>query len=47
MGGMRVGKIAALTVGDFRGLDGKAVEVIHLAKHQTKDHRVRRQNIWH
>jgi integrase/recombinase XerD len=42
MGGMRVGEIAALTVGDVRGLDGRAVEVIHLAKHQTKGHRSRR-----
>ncbi len=42
MGGMRVGEIAALTIGDVRGLDGKAVEVIHLAKHQTKGNRSRR-----
>ena len=42
MAGMRVGEIAALTVGDVRGLDGKAVEVIHLAKHQTKGNRSRR-----
>lgn len=42
MGGMRVGEIAALTVGDVRGLDGQAVEVIHLTKHQTKGHRSRR-----
>ncbi len=42
LGGMRVGEIAALTIGDVRGLDGKAVEVIHLAKHQTKGNRSRR-----
>ena len=42
MGGMRVGEIAALKLGDVRGLDGRAVEVIHLAKHQTKGNRSRR-----
>lgn len=42
MGGMRVGEIAALTVGDVRGLDGRAVDIIHLAKHQTKGNRSRR-----
>lgn len=42
MGGMRVGEIAALTLGDVRGLDGRAVDIIHLAKHQTKGHRSRR-----
>lgn len=42
LGGMRVGEIAALTIGDVRGLDGKAVEVVHLAKHQTKGNRSRR-----
>lgn len=42
LGGMRVGEIAALTIGDVRGLDGRAVEVIHLAKHQTKGNRSRR-----
>ena len=42
MGGMRVGEIAALKIGDVRGLDGRAVEVIHLAKHQTKGNRSRR-----
>ena len=42
MGGMRVGEIAALKLGDVRGIDGKAVEVIHLAKHQTKGNRSRR-----
>ena len=42
MGGMRVGEIAALKLGDVRGLDGKAVEVIHLTKHQTKGNRSRR-----
>ena len=28
MGGMRVGEIAALTIGDVRGLDGRAVDII-------------------
>jgi integrase/recombinase XerD len=42
MAGMRVGEIAALKVGDVRGLDGKAVEIIHLTKHQTKGSRSRR-----
>ena len=42
LGGMRVGEIAALKIGDVRGLDGKAVEVIHLTKHQTKGNRSRR-----
>jgi len=42
MAGMRVGEIAALTVGDVRGLDGKAVSVINLSKHQTKGNRARR-----
>ncbi len=42
MAGMRVGEIAALTVGDVRGLDGKAVSVINLTKHQTKGNRARR-----
>ena len=42
MGGMRVGEIAALTIADVRGLDGRAVDIIHLAKHQTKGHRSRR-----
>lgn len=41
-GGMRIGEIAALKVGDVRGLDGRAVEVIHLTKHQTKGNRSRR-----
>ncbi len=40
--GMRVGEIAALTIGDVRGIDGRAVEVIHLTKHQTKGNRSRR-----
>ena len=30
LGGMRVGEVAALTVGQVRGLDGKAVAVINL-----------------
>jgi integrase len=42
MGGMRLGEIAALTIGDVRGLDGRAVDIIHLAKHQTKGNRSRR-----
>lgn len=42
MGGMRVGEIAALTIGDVRGLDGRAVEVVHLTRHQTKGNRSRR-----
>ena len=40
--GMRVGEIAALKIGDVRGIDGKAVEIIHLTKHQTKGNRSRR-----
>lgn len=40
--GARIGEIAALTIGDVRGLDGKAVEVINLSKHQTKGNRSRR-----
>lgn len=40
--GMRVGEIAALTIGDVRGIDGHAVEVINLTKHQTKGNRSRR-----
>ena len=39
---MRVGEIAALTIGDVRGLDGKAVSVINLSTHQTKGNRARR-----
>jgi integrase/recombinase XerD len=42
MAGMRIGEIAALTLGDVRGLDGKCVEVINLSKHQTKGNRSRR-----
>jgi len=42
LAGMRIGEIAALTIGDVRGLDGKAVEVINLRKHQTKGNRARR-----
>lgn len=42
LGGMRVGEIAALTIGDVRGIDGKAVEIINLSKHQTKGNRSRR-----
>lgn len=40
--GMRVGEIAALKIGDVRGIDGKANEIIHLAKHQTKGKHSRR-----
>jgi integrase/recombinase XerD len=36
MAGMRIGEVAALTIGDVRGLDGKAVSVINLSRHQTK-----------
>jgi len=42
MAGMRIGEIAALTLGDMRGLDGKCVEVINLSKHQTKGNKSRR-----
>lgn len=42
MAGMRVGEIAALTLGDVRGLDGKCVEVINLSRHQTKGNKSRR-----
>jgi integrase/recombinase XerD len=42
MAGMRVGEIAALTIGDVRGLDGRAVSVINLSRHQTKGNRARR-----
>lgn len=42
MAGMRIGEIAALTIGDIRGLDGKAVSVINLNRHQTKGNRSRR-----
>ena len=42
MAGMRIGEISKLTIGDVRGIDGKAVDVIHLSKHQTKGHRSRR-----
>lgn len=42
MAGMRVGEVAALTIGDVRDLDGRAVSVINLSKHQTKGNRARR-----
>jgi integrase/recombinase XerD len=42
LGGMRIGEIAALTIGDIRGLDGRALAVINLSKHQTKGNRSRR-----
>ena len=40
--GMRVGEIAALTFGHVRDPDGKALDIIHLTKHQTKGSRSRR-----
>ena len=42
MAGMRIGEIAALTIGDVRGIDGRAVEVINLSRYQTKGNRSRR-----
>lgn len=42
LAGMRVGEIAALTIGDVRDIDGSAVTVINLSKHQTKGNRARR-----
>jgi integrase/recombinase XerD len=42
LAGARIGEIAALTLGDIRGLDGKCVEVINLSKHQTKGNKSRR-----
>lgn len=42
LAGMRIGEISRLTIGDVRGLDGKAVEVINLSRHQTKGNRSRR-----
>ena len=42
LAGMRIGEIAALKISDVRGIDGKAVEVINLSKHQTKGNRSRR-----
>lgn len=42
LAGMRVGEISKLTIGDVRGIDGSAVSVIHLTKHQTKGNRSRR-----
>jgi integrase/recombinase XerD len=42
MAGMRIGEIAALKIGDVRGLDGRAVDIIQLTRHQTKGHRSRR-----
>ncbi len=40
--GMRIGEIAALKIADVRGIDGKAVAVVNLSKHQTKGNRARR-----
>jgi integrase/recombinase XerD len=42
LGGMRIGEIAALKINDVRDIDGSAVSVIHLTKHQTKGNRSRR-----
>jgi integrase/recombinase XerD len=42
LAGMRIGEISKLTIGDVRGLDGKAGEVINLSRHQTKGNRSRR-----
>ena len=42
MAGMRIGEIAALKISDIRGIDGRAVEVINLSKHQTKGSKSRR-----
>lgn len=42
LAGMRIGEIAALKIDDVRGIDGNAVSVIHLTKHQTKGNRSRR-----
>jgi integrase/recombinase XerD len=42
MAGMRIGEIAALKIGDVRGIDGRAVGIIQLTRHQTKGHRSRR-----
>jgi integrase/recombinase XerD len=42
LAGLRVGEIAALTIGDIRDLDGRAVSVINLSRHQTKGNRARR-----
>lgn len=39
---MRVGEIAACTVGQIRGLDGKCMDVIDLTKTQTKGGKGRR-----
>jgi integrase/recombinase XerD len=42
LAGMRVGEIAALTIGDIRDLDCRAVSVINLSRHQTKGSKSRR-----
>jgi integrase/recombinase XerD len=42
LAGMRIGEIAALKISDVRGIDGRAVEVINLSKHQTKGSKSRR-----
>lgn len=42
LAGMRVGELAALKIDDVRDIDGTAVSVIHLTKHQTKGNRSRR-----
>jgi integrase/recombinase XerD len=40
--GARIGEIVALKISDVRGIDGRAVEVINLSKHQTKGSKSRR-----
>jgi integrase/recombinase XerD len=42
LAGMRIGEIASLTIGDVRELDGRAVSVINLSRHQTKGSKSRR-----
>lgn len=42
LAGMRVGEISKLTIGDVRDIDGSAVSVINLSKHQTKGSKSRR-----
>jgi integrase/recombinase XerD len=42
LAGMRIGEIAALKISDVRGIDGRAVEVINLSRHQTKGSKSRR-----
>ena len=42
LAGMRIGEIAKLKISDVRDLDGNAVSVINLSRHQTKGNRSRR-----